>query len=323
MPGSEPVRILCRMTLGFPELRAACAALPGLTLLEAATETALLDALPDADGLIVFNNRYTAEVAAAAEAAPRLKWLQFATAGVDAAVTHGVPDGCLLCNARDVWAPTVAEHALALLLGLLRQVHHLERTRRSADWSRDALTEGLGSLQGRTLVIVGFGTIGREVALRAKAFGCRIVGVMREPRSSDALDEALPLDRLPEALASADAVVLAIALAPTTRHLIDRAALAALKPSAVLVNVARGEIVEEAALVEVLAAGRLAGAGLDVFAVEPLPLDSPLRALPNVILSPHLAGFGDGGTVERLVVLCRDNIERFLAGRPLRNVVAL
>lgn len=320
----RPTRVLCRMALGLPELREACAALPDLDLVEAATRAELERALPTADGLILFNSDYDAALASLiGEQGGRLQWLQFATAGVDNAVRFGVPEGCLLCNARNVWAPTVAEHVMALLLGLLRGLPLLERTRESPDWSRASLAESLGTLQGATLAIVGFGTIGQEVARRARAFGCRVVAVMRSPRALDGIDAALPMARLHEALAQADAVVLSIALTPETRHLIDRPALAAMPPSAVLINVARGDVVEEAALVEALEAGRLAGAGLDVFSVEPLPLESPLRRLPNVILSPHLAGFGDPGTVKRLVALCRDNIERFTSGRALRNQIDL
>ena len=320
--GKQQIKFVCHVTAGFPALSAACAGMPGFSLAETKTLTELERELADADGLIVFNGDYTAEVAALA-ARQRLKWIQFATAGVDNAEKFGVPEGCLLCNAGDVWAPTVAEHALALLLGLVRQIHLLERTRLGEDWSRGALVPAMGSLQGRTLALVGVGNIGREIAVRARAFGARIVGVMRQPRSVEGIDEAVPFERLFEVLAAADAVVLSLALTPQTHHLIGCNALAAMNPSAFLINVARGGIVDEAALIEALGKGRIAGAGLDVFASEPLPLDSPLRRLPNVILSPHVAGFGNDGAEERLVDLCRDNIRRFMAGEALRNRIAL
>lgn len=323
--GSEAdrqIKIVCHVTAGFPALSAACAGMPALSLAETKTLAELERELAGADGLIVFNGDYTAEVAALA-ARQRLRWIQFATAGVDNAEKFGVPEGCLLCNAGDVWAPTVAEHALALLLGLVRQIHLLERTRLGEDWSRGALVPAMGSLQGRTLALVGVGNIGREIAARARAFGPRIVGVMRQPRSVEGIDEAVSFERLFEVLAAADAVVLSLALTAQTHHLIGREALAAMKASAFLVNVARGGIVDETALIEALGDGRIAGAGLDVFASEPLPLDSPLRGLPNVILSPHVAGFGDAGAGERLVDLCRDNIRRFMTGEVLRNRIAL
>ena len=323
--GSEAdrqIKIVCHVTAGFPALSAACAGMPALSLAETKTLAELERELAGAVGLIVFNGDYTAEVAALA-ARQRLRWIQFATAGVDNAEKFGVPEGCLLCNAGDVWAPTVAEHALALLLGLVRQIHLLERTRLGEDWSRVALVPAMGSLQGRTLALVGVGNIGREIAARARAFGPRIVGVMRQPRSVEGIDEAVSFERLFEALAAADAVVLSLALTAQTHHLIGREALAAMKASAFLVNVARGGIVDETALIEALGDGRIAGAGLDVFASEPLPPDSPLRGLPNVILSPHVAGFGDAGAGERLVDLCRDNIRRFMTGEVLRNRIAL
>lgn len=322
MVGPGSLKIVCRMTLGFAELSAAVRNAPGPSLVEATSFGDLEREIPDAQGLIIYNNSYTAEAAALIRRQGRaLRWIQFASAGLDNAHRFGVPDGCLVCNAGDVWAPTVAEHAMALLLGLVRQVHLVERKRQGGEGFREALVGELVSLQDLTIAIVGVGSIGREFACRAKPFGCRLLGVTRNPRPVDGIDECLPLDRLHVALAQADAVVLSVALTPETRCLIGRNALAAMKASAILINVSRGDVVDEAALVEVLQDGRLAGAGLDVFSVEPLPSNSPLRQLPNVILSPHVAGFGAAKTVERLVDLCRDNIARFVGGRPLRNLV--
>ena len=321
-PGS--LKIVCRMDLGFAELSAVFRNVPGPSLVEATSFGDLEREIPDAQGLIIYNNRYTAEVAALIRRRGRaLRWIQFATAGLDNAHKFGVPDGCVVCNAADVWAPTVAEHAMALLLGLVRQVHLFERRRQGGEGSREALAGGLVSLQDFTIAVVGVGSIGREFACRAKSFGCRLIGVTRTPREVDGFDECLPLDRLHVALAQADAVVLSIALTPETRHLVGCNAFAAMKESAILINVSRGDVVDEAALIEALQDGRLAGAGLDVFSVEPLPSESPLRRLPNVILSPHVAGFGAAKTVERLVDLCHDNIARFVDGRPLRNVVEI
>lgn len=320
--GKQQTKIVCHVTAGFPALLTACAGMPGLSLTETKTLAELEREIAGAEGLVVFNGDYTAEVASLA-ARQRPRWIQFATAGVDNAEKFGVPEGCLVCTAGDVWAPTVAEHALALLLGLVRQIHLLERTRLAEDWSRDALVPAMGSLQGRTLALVGVGNIGREIAARARAFGPRIVGVMRQPRGIEGIDEAVSFERLFEVLAAADAVLLALALTPETHHLIGREALAAMKASAFLINVARGGIVDEAGLIEALGEGRIAGAGLDVFASEPLAPDSPLRGLPNVILSPHVAGFGDDNAIERLVDLCRDNIRRFMTGEALRNRIAL
>ena len=318
------MKVVCRMDLGFAELAAAHRNAPDITMVETKSFADLEREIPDAQGLIIYNNRYTAEVAALVERQGQaLRWLQFATAGLDNAHKFGVPDHCVVCNAGDVWAPTVAEHAMALLLGLVRQVHLFERRRQGDEGLRETLVGGLVSLQDFTIAVVGVGSIGREFASRAKPFGCRLLGVTRNPRQVEGIDECLPLDRLHGALAQADAVVLSVALTPETRYLVGRDALAAMKASALLINVSRGDVVDEAALVRALQEGEIAGAGLDVFSVEPLPSESPLRHLPNVILSPHVAGFGAAKTVERLVELCRDNIARLADGRPLRNVVEL
>ena len=178
-------------------------------------------------------------------------------------------------------------------------------------------------LAGRTLGVVGYGDIGREVARRAHALGMRVVALRRRPELSagDPLaDELLGEDRLLELMARADDVVVATPLTPRTRGLVGRDAIAALKPTAVLVNVGRGPVVDEQALVEALAAGRIRGAALDVFETEPLPAGHPLWTLPNVLLSPHCADHVPGW-VEAATRAFLDELERYRRGEPLRNVV--
>ena len=315
------VKIVALMSVGFPELAAACQDLHDvrLTGLEAPAE--LAREVADADGFIVFNGQYSAEVAALLRRdAPRLRWIQFATSGWDNALRHGVPEGVAMTNAGEAWAPAVAEHALALLLGLARDLPRLERARQARDGARHG--HGLVFVKDSTVLILGLGAIGREIAVRVKALGARIIAAARRPQTHPAIDRLVPLSQLDLVLPEADAVILALALAPETHHLINAERLALMKPSAVLINVARGDILDEAALAAALGAKQLAGAGLDVYAREPLPAESPLWDLDNVILSPHVAGFGEPGALTRVVELCRDNITRFAQGAPLRNRIS-
>jgi phosphoglycerate dehydrogenase-like enzyme len=177
-------------------------------------------------------------------------------------------------------------------------------------------------LEGGTLAIVGYGHIGRELARRARAFGMRIVTVTRSPRADEFVDDALPLDALHTALAQADAIVLAIALTPETTHLMGDAEFARCKPGALLVNVARGPVIDQGALVRALHDGRLGGAGVDVSDPEPLPQDDPLWSAPNVLISPHFAGSGSPRSVERIAEGVAGNLRHLISGEPLEHVVS-
>ena len=318
------IKIVALTGFGIPKLAAACRSVPNLSLSVVDTLSDLASEVVDAQGLIVYNGGYSAEVAELLrKEAGALRWIQFATSGTDNAVRHGLPENVIHTNAGDAWAPAVAEHAMALLLGLGRKLPQLERARLARDWSREQLAEGLFFLNGRTLVIVGLGAIGREISSRAQAFGARVIGVSRKSQALSSIDQHLPFDRLADILPAADALILSVALTPETRHMINERSLALMKPSAVLINVSRGAVIDEAALAAALRVKQLGGAALDVFESEPLPLESPLWELDSVILSPHVAGFGHPGAIERVVALCQDNICRFMEGRPLRNVVTV
>lgn len=175
------------------------------------------------------------------------------------------------------------------------------------------------SLRGRTLAILGMGAVGRAVAPRARAFEMEVIAVSQSYRPDDLVDEVVPRERAAEALARADAVVVCMTSAPETRGFLDAARLGAVKPGAFLVNVARGDLVDEAALAAACRSGALAGAALDVTAEEPTPPESPLWDLPNVVLTPHIAGAGDRDD-GRLIGLFAENLRRFLEGEPLRHL---
>jgi phosphoglycerate dehydrogenase-like enzyme len=229
-------------------------------------------------------------------------------------------------NSRGVQAEPIAEHVMACLLAFARQLPRLFRDQQERAWQPNALTGAATPwmLAGRTLAVVGVGTIGAAVASRAKAFGMRVVGVRRNPgREAPAgFDEVVGREALAEVLAIADAVVIAAPLTAETNQLLDGVAIAKLKPGAVVINVARGQLIDEAALADALEVGRLGGAALDVFAREPLASDSRLWSLPNVIVTPHTSGFRVGH-FDAVIALFAENLSRFERGIDLLNVVDL
>jgi D-2-hydroxyacid dehydrogenase (NADP+) len=257
--------------------------------------------------------------------APRLRWLSSVAAGLDGVATPAVlARGVAVTGASGVHGPNIAEHVMAMILMFTRGFPKLFRAQLAHRWQRDvrSRSDGPAELTGQTLLIVGLGRIGEALAARARAFGMRIVGVKRDPSrrhaEGTAVDEVMALAALDQALPHADHVCLALPLTPATRRLMDGRRLALMRSTAFLYNVSRGAIVDEAALIEALRAGKLAGAGLDVFEEEPLPATSPLWGLENVILTPHLAGVTPV-YYQRAAALFADNLERFLAGRPLAN----
>lgn len=262
-----------------------------LRLLAAPTEAELLRCIGDADGVVMVMER-PALRSEALDAAPRLRVACRFGAGYDnfdvpALTRRRIP----LATTGAANAGTVAEQALYLMLAVAKRGPALERAVKSGEWPRRF---GNVELAGRTCAIVGLGRIGREVARRAAAFDMEIVAVDPALAGAPSLAEALP---------RADFVVLACALNPGTRHLIGQDALARMKRSAFLVNVARGPVIDEAALIAALQQGRIAGAGLDVLEVEPPPAGHALLSRDDVVLSPHVAAFIDTA-FERMAVAC-------------------
>ena len=260
-------------------------------VLPAPTEAELARALPEADGVVMVMEQ-PALTARLIELAPRLRIACRFGAGYD---NFDVPAltrrGIALATTGDANAGTVAEHAFYLMLALAKRGPALERAVKSGAWPRSF---GNVELRGRTCVVVGFGRIGRAVARRAAAFEMKIVAVDPNVPGTEKLADALP---------QADFVVLACSLTSETRGLIGAQALARLKPGAFLINVARGPIVDEAALVAALEAGGLAGAGLDVLETEPPRPGHPLLARDDVVLTPHVGAFIDTA-FERVAVAC-------------------
>jgi phosphoglycerate dehydrogenase-like enzyme len=247
-----------------------------------------------------------------------LRWVHFTSAGFERGVAMGLPKGVVVTNSTGVKATMVSEHALTLLLALVRRIPDVHAGQRGRRWLREETNRKVTTLEHATVCIVGLGNIGREIARKLKAFDARPIAVSRAGAADGDVAAVYPRERIREALALADAVVISTSGDETSLGLVGMAELAAMKPTAFIVNVARGNIIAEAALIEALQQGRLAGAGLDVAEIEPLPADSPLWDMPNVIISPHIAGGGSTG-YPRHKKLFTQNLERLRAGRPLVN----
>ncbi len=254
--------------------------------------------------------------------APNLRWLQVFSAGVDHAFFQTVMQrGVRLSTAAGTSAEPIAQTAIAALLFLSRGFPHWIDAQRRHAWETLPHERVPHDLRGQVLLVVGLGGIGAEIARLGRALGLYVVGVRRSPRRpADPVDELYTPDRLAELLPRADWLALACPLTPETRGLIDAEALGRLPRGAHLLNVGRGEVVDQAALVEALGKGELAGAYLDVFEVEPLPASSPLWGLPNVLLTPHNSAASRGNErrqVDRFLV----NLVRWGRGEPLLGEV--
>ncbi len=248
---------------------------------------------------------------------PNLRWVHTISAGVDHLLFPELRDSdAILTNASGVFNVPIAETVMAYILAVVKRLPEFWTLQREHRWEKLPLRE----LRGLTVGIIGLGDIGTEVARLCRAFGMRVLGLRRRPAPSDVADEVLPPERLHDLLARSDFVVIAVPLTAQTRGMIGRAELAAMKPDAWLINISRGAIVDEEALVEALQAGRIGGACLDVFAQEPLPPESPLWDLPNVIITPHNS-WSSPHIEEREIDLFLENLRRYVAGEPLLNVV--
>jgi phosphoglycerate dehydrogenase-like enzyme len=295
---------------------------PQVSFVLAREAAALTTALGDAEILIVNNRSYTSANAKLIRDHGRaLRWIQFTTSGIDNAVKHGLPASVVVTNMSGLRAFAVAEHALMLMLALVRRLRVTERARASDYWIREDVTPSMDNLAGKHLVIIGLGEIGQQIARKAKAFDMRVTGVSRTSELLPNFDRVRPRNELIPACAEADIVAVAAMHDASTDKIISRDVIGAMRPTAYLVNVARGQLVDEPALIEALRYGKIAGAGLDVAATEPLPANHPFWAMDNVILTPHVGGAGSQGVGGGLASIFADNLRRWLDGKPLTKVV--
>lgn len=290
------------------------AAVPSATIVVAPDKATAIREIADADA---FYGQITPELLAAAD---QLRWIQSPAIGLERTmfpelIAHPV----VMTNPRGIFSDDIADHVMAMVTGFARQMPRLLRQQLRHEWRHEGYQ--VMHLPDCTLGIFGLGGIGSAIARRAHAFEMRIIAV--DARRAEAPPEVaalLPPDRLNEMLGAADFVVISAPETPETRGLFGSAAFQAMKSSAYLINIGRGKIVQLDALVEALRAGKIAGAGLDVFEVEPLPADHPLWDMENVVITPHVAGFGPH-TGERRHQVLIENLRRFVAGEPLLNLV--
>jgi phosphoglycerate dehydrogenase-like enzyme len=255
-------------------------------------------------------------------AAKSVKWIQLASAGVPAplcpvAKEHNVR----VTNLAGLYGPTIAEHAIAMMLILSRNLQVVERNQAAKKWDR-TVAGTMRDLHGKTLAVVGLGNIGQNIARLAKGFGMRVVGVRRTPRPTPFTDRVYPVAEMKPMLAEADYIAVAAPLTKETDGMLGTAEFQAARQGAFYINVSRGSIAQEAALLEGLRSGRIAGAGLDVFAVEPLPAEHPFWTMRNVVVSPHYSGETTNTGALPAQRFAR-NLRNYLAARDLEGPVNL
>jgi phosphoglycerate dehydrogenase-like enzyme len=255
--------------------------------------------------------------------ARNLRWLQQWGAGADWLLRY--PQAAeldfVLTNASGVHPIPISEHILAFLLTFARGFHRAVRAQERNEWILHEQQKGVFELAGKTMVLVGVGAIGARTAEVAKAFGMRVLGVRRDATvGAHGVEAMVGPDRLLDLLPEADFLVLTVPLTHETQGMIGERELRAMKPTAYVVNIGRGGTIQEGTLARALREGWIAGAGLDVFETEPLPQDSPLWAMDNVIITSHYAGLTPRYH-ERAMAIFLDNLHRYQAGKPLRNVV--
>jgi phosphoglycerate dehydrogenase-like enzyme len=293
------------------------AAVPGLNIVIAEDMLAALAAICDADAAF---GTPTPELLRAGR---RLRWLQAPQAAPPAGyyspelVAHAV----VVTNFREIYNDHIAAHIMAFILAFARGLHVYLPRQLGRQWRPEPLDTGVVHLPEATALIVGVGGIGAETARLAAAFGMRVLGVdARRREAPPGVAELHPAEALDALLPLADFVILTVPHTPATEGFMDRARFSRMKPRAFFINIGRGMTTRLADLVAALRAGDIAGAALDVFETEPLPADHALWTLPNVLITPHTAGYGPYLDMRRFTILL-DNAQRFLAGQPLRNVV--
>jgi phosphoglycerate dehydrogenase-like enzyme len=272
---------------------------------------------PPADAILVCSLPHA--LPGTLERAPGVRWVHSRSAGVETLVYPELAEaGIVVTNGRGAFSASLAEFVMAAVFHFAKDLRRLIRNQAARRWEQYVP----GMVEGQAMGIVGYGDIGRTVAEKARAMGMRMAALRRTASvAPEPLLEAMfPPARLRDLMAWSDVVVVATPLTPETRGLIGDEEIRAMKPTGILVNVGRGPVVQEGPLVEALRKGAIGGAALDVFETEPLPAESPLWSLENVLLSPHCADQVEGW-LEPAMECFRANLERFLAGEPLQNVV--
>lgn len=297
-----------RALIFFPKARWMAGQLSALedryNLLAAETIDEAMELAPDCEVLIALAPRIPDRLVAAM---PRLEWIHALTTGYENLLAmDSLRPEVALSNSRGIHGPQMAELAILLMMSLSRNATQMMRNQQSASWDR--WDQPL--LFQKTVCIVGVGVIGEGLAARCGPFGMRVTGVSDGRSEVAGFDHIYPRRAIRDAVAEADFVVVVVPHSPETHHIINGDVISAMKPSGILVNIARGGCVDEDALVDHLRAGTIAGAGLDVFQTEPLPKDSPFWAMPNVVITPHIGGMSDIYH-EQVLPIVADNLDRY------------
>ena len=297
----------------------ALGALDDLEIPEARNPEEFLAALEGAHVAVLpgLTKSYSPAVGAKIAAGKTVTWVHLISAGYDGVEAAGWPPGVRFTHPGGALSGAVAEHAFALLTALTRRIDKAVLNQTQQTWIK-SYAQKATTLTGATLAVVGFGSIGQRVAKLARGYDMTVIGVSHSGRPVDGY-EVHPASALLEVLPRADAVISALPFSAETRHLFDAKAFACFKPTAWFVNVGRGGVVDQAALIAALQNETLAGAGLDVTDPEPLPPGDPLWTAPNVLITPHYAAAGDREAPIRIAEGFVENIRRFRAGEPLLN----
>jgi phosphoglycerate dehydrogenase-like enzyme len=267
--------------------------------------------------------------------APHLKWVQLLSAGADHAIGALKSERIKMTTGSGIHATPIAEYTVASMLAYAHKFHLMLRAQLRHEWLRSGFPGTVEELRGKTIGIIGYGSIGRETARLAKAFGMRVVALKRDPGNRrdegwcpDGLGD--PGGMIPEKffgseqregiLRESDYLTVTLPLTEHTRRFIGAREISMMRPGAYIVNIGRGEVIDENALVDAVKSGKIGGAGLDVFEKEPLPKESPIWDLENVILTPHMSG-ANRGYMDKACALFADNLRRFVAEQPLLNLV--
>lgn len=284
--------------------------LPGLTILAPREEADIQAALARADILL----GEPARIRPRLKEARALKWVQSTYAGVDVLLSPGTRQDYLLTNIRGIFGPLISEYVFGHLLSITRHLRHYREQQRQHNWQPAPYQ----SLNGKTMLILGTGSIGQHIAATARHFGMEVLGVSRAGREAPGFDRTYQVQALNKVLPKADVVVSVLPSTPETRGLFDAGRLEQIRPGAIFFNVGRGDAVDETALVQALRSGHIGAAVLDVFATEPLPADSPLWDLPNVVITPHNAGYS---FPDQIVTRFSRNYLKYIEGKPMEGVV--
>lgn len=323
MPAAEkPLHIVC-LTRHDPELQDPLT--EALSRFGEAVRFTCLDPKnPDPDVLADADALLCGSLPAAIRAKARsLKWVQFWSAGVDGKLSPELFAGDVqVATGSGIHAASCSEHVLAMMLAFARALPPSFAAQQARDWSaRTAIGDAMFEMEGKTVGIVGTGVIGQNIGLRCQAFGMRTVGLRRDPsKPTRGIDTLLPHLQYHDLLLASDFVVLALPLTPDTRLIFGEDEIEILKKGAYVFNIGRGGLIDEPWLIKALQNRWIAGAGLDVFADEPLPADSPLWGLSNCLITPHVGGVTPRYWV-RFARLAADQIERWRSGEPLANLV--